>query len=309
MKSKALLLTVAVLLISTLSKAQQLPQFTYFTYNYIQYNPAVTGNTSCLDLHLGFRRQWTGIDGAPTTAMASIHGKVKQQRFNFHGLGAIVENDKAGPFSYTGINLNYAYHMRMSKGYMLSTGIGVGFKQFRVNFSDMLLEQQDIDPAITKSVGEFIFPVINFGFWLYKNDRFYGMSMRQLKKGDLKGIEKGILQTHWTFAYGKSIKMADDIFFKPAFLLNYVGRSKPSLEGQAILSYKEKVSFGLGARSGMGASGLLKLQMGSFLTLAYAYDITLNKMRFDGGPTHELVLGINACGGNEGSAHRCAAYD
>lgn len=301
-----LLLTIAM---AGSTWAQQMPQFSYFTYNYIQYNPAVTGNTQCLDLHVGMRRQWTGIDGAPTTAIASVHGKVAQKKFNYHGLGAIVENDKAGPFSYTGINLNYAYHMRMAKGYYLSSGIGIGFKQYRVNFSDMLLEQQDIDPVISSSAGDFIFPVVHLGFWLYKADRFYGMSMRQLNKQTVQGIDKGELINHWTFAYGKSIKVSDDFFFKPAFKMNYVAKSKPSLEGQAILSYKETIAFGLGARSGMGISGLLKVGVGRFLTFAYAYDLTLNKMRYDGGATHELVLGINACGGNEGSYQHCAAYD
>lgn len=291
------------------ANAQQLPQFSWFTYNYIQYNPAVTGNAECLNLRLGVRRQWNGIDGAPSTGFASVHGKFGKKKFNFHGIGAVVENDRVGPFSYTGVNINYAYHMRMRKGYYLSSGLGIGFKQFRVNFADILMEQQDIDPVITASASDFVFPVVHFGLWLYKNDRFYGVSMRQLNRARIEGINQGELVNHWTLAYGKSIKMSDQLSFKPAFLLNLVSGAPMSLEGQAILSYKEKVAFGLGGRSGSGLSALLKVDFLGFLTMAYAYDLTLSKMRFDGGPTHEIILGIRACGGDSEGHIRCAAYD
>lgn len=291
------------------ASAQQLPQFTYFTYNYLQYNPAVTGNTPCLELKIGARRQWTSLQGAPNTGFASVHTKFGQKKYNFHGVGAVVENDRFGPFSYTGLNFNYAYHMKLTKGYMFSTGIGVGFKQYRVNFSEIIMEDQDIDLTIQNNANSFIFPVINFGVWLYKNDRFYGVSMRQLNRATVEGIDKGELISHWTLAYGKSTKMTDDLYFKPAFLLNYVAQSKASLEAQAVLSYKDKVAFGIAGRTGNGLSALAKIDFLGFLTVAYAYDMTLSKMRFDGGPTHEFILGIKACGGSDERHSRCAAYD
>jgi type IX secretion system PorP/SprF family membrane protein len=306
---KKIVLSMLLSMIIWSAYSQQLPQFSYFTYNYIQYNPAVTGNTECLELKLGARRQWTGLEGAPSTGFASVHGRFGKKKFNYHGIGAVIENDKAGPFSYTGLNLNYAYHMRMRRGYMLSSGLGLGFKQYRVNFSQITMEQQDIDPVIQNNASDFIFPVVNFGLWLYNKDRFYGVSMRQMNKSTVEGINDGELLNHWTLAYGRSIKMTDDLAFKPAFLLNYVAQSKASLEAQAILSYREKVAFGIGGRSGSGMSALLKIDFLGFLTAAYAYDLTLSKMRFEGGPTHEFILGIKACGGSSESHTRCAAYD
>lgn len=303
------LLTYLFLLAGAVTFAQQLPHYTFFTYNYLQYNPAVTGATPCLDMKVGARRQWTGVEGAPNTGFASVHGKVKKKKFNFHGLGAVVENDKFGPFGYTGLNLNYAYHMRMKRSYMLSAGIGIGFKQYRVNFAEMNLEFQDIDPVITASANDFVFPVINFGMWLYKSDRFFGFSVRQINNAQVEGINAGTLQSHWTFAYGYSRKMSETIFFKPAFLVNYVSQSKLSLEAQGMLSYRERVAVGLAGRSGNGLSALVKIDFLSFLTVGYAYDLTLSKMRFDGGPTHEIVLGIRSCGSSDELHTRCSAYD
>ena len=289
-------------------KAQQLPQYTYFTYNYINYNPAVTGFTDCLELKFGVRRQWTGFEGAPRSGFANVHGKFGKKHFNFHGIGANVETDNAGPFGYTGLHLNYAYHMRLAQKNMLSMGIGVGFMQYRVSFSQMLLVNQNSDPAISGSLSDFMFPLVNAGLWLYRADRFIGLSFRSIRNTTIDGLGNSQLRRHMTLAYVKSIKMGQDVSFKPALLLNYVGKSKASFEAQAMIDYSQKVSAGLAVRSGHGMSALLKLKAFSYITLAYAYDLTLNKIRYDGASTHELTIGINACGNNNSGHNPCAAY-
>lgn len=219
---KLLLISIIAFCTSLLVEAQQLPHYTYFTYNYLNYNPAVTGATPCMELKLGHRRQWMGIKGAPVTSFASVHGKFKQVKNNFHGLGALVETDEAGPFSFTSLHINYAYHMRVARKYMLSSGLGVGFTQYRVNFGNMTLENAE-DQAISNSVSAFIRPTFNLGFWLYNSDRFFGMSIRQLTAPKVKGLPETRLVRHFTFAAGRAIKISDDIYFKPAALLNYVG--------------------------------------------------------------------------------------
>jgi type IX secretion system PorP/SprF family membrane protein len=289
--------------------AQQLPQYTYFTYNYMNYNPAVTGFTECLELKFGYRRQWQGFEGAPRTGFANVHGRFGKKKFNYHGVGAFVESDNAGPFGYTSLFANYAYHMRMAKKYMLSAGIGIGFMQYRVSFSEMLLENQDNDPAIFGNVSQMMFPLVNAGLWLYRADRFFGFSIRQLRQTPIEDLGNSQIRRHLTFAFGKSIRMAEDLSFKPAFLLNYVGRSRPSLEAQAIMAYKDKVSAGLAARSGHGLSALLKIDAISYITIAYAYDLTLNKVRFPGASSHEITIGLKACPSGGSNYVPCAAYD
>lgn len=289
--------------------SQQLPQYSYFTYNYINYNPAVTGFTECLELKFGYRRQWQGFEGAPRTGFANVHGRFGKKKFNYHGIGAFVEADNAGPFGYTSLFANYAYHMRMAKKYMLSAGVGLGFMQYRISFSEMLLQDQDNDPAISGNVSQIMFPLFNAGLWLYRADRFFGFSIRQLRQTPIEGLGNSQLRSHLTFAFGKSLRMAEDLSFKPAFLLNYVGRSRPSFEAQAIMAYKDKVSAGLGARSGHGLSALLKIDAISYITIAYAYDLSLNKLRFPGANTHEITIGLKACPTGGGSYVPCAAYD
>ena len=132
---KKTLFLYLLLLLALNFQGQQLSQFSYFTYNYMQYNHAVVGTAPCLDLKFGVRRQWKGFEGAPITGFANIHGKIgKQTKYRYMGLGALVETDDAGPFAYTSIQLAYSYHQKLANKYYLAAGLSLGLplqRQFR----------------------------------------------------------------------------------------------------------------------------------------------------------------------------------
>lgn len=249
-----------------------------------------------------------GIRGAPNTAFANVHGKFGQKKFNFHGLGAAVETDEAGAFSFTSFHLNYAYHMRLGKKYMLSSGLGIGFFQFRMDYGKMSLEDQISEPMLTSSVSNFVFPNFNFGLWLYKADRYYGFSIRQLTSPKIKGLPGTQIRRHITLSAGRAIRMSKELYFKPAVLLNYVGKSKPSLEAQALMAYKEMFAVGIGARTGNGLCVLMKLDAIRYVSIAYAYDLTASKMRNGGASSHEITIGLRACAAQDKYHEPCAAY-
>jgi type IX secretion system PorP/SprF family membrane protein len=307
---KQFALVILVICLAYHAKAQQLPQFTYFTYNYMQYNPAVVGTAPCLDLKFGLRRQWKGFEQAPTTGFMNIHGKIgKKSDFHFQGLGATIENDGAGAFNYTNIMVNYAYHKKLSNKYYLAAGIGVGFSQYSADYGQMVFENQADETAILGVVNDFIFPIFNAGIWMYRSDRFYGLSVRSLNNKSIDGFADTRLRRHYSFANGYATRISSELTFKPAYMINYVGKSRPSVDAQLILSFKDMVDVGVGARSGHGFSALIKLSAIRYITIGYAYDVTMNKIRYVAGSTHEIVVGIRAC--KEGSKLHvpCAAYD
>ena len=307
---KRLLIISILLLLAEGWRAQQLPQFTYFTYNYMQYNPAVVGTAPCLDLKFGVSRQWNGFEGAPTTGFANIHGKIgKKSQFHFHGLGATVENDDAGPFNYTTVHVSYAYHTKLASKYFLAAGIGLGFAQYSIDYGEMTFENQLAETAITGIVNDFVFPMFNAGLWLYRSDRFYGLSVRSLNSKSIDGLTDTEVRRHYTFANGYATRITQELTFKPAFLINYVGKSRASIDGQLVLSFKDMVDVGIGARSGHGFSALLKLSAIRYVTIGYAYDVTMNKIRYVSGSTHEIVVGIRACKEGNKMYVPCAAYD
>lgn len=306
-------ITVLILTWAGTVGAQQLPQYTHYVLNYFQQNPAVAGTKSCLALNLGYREQWVGFEGAPKTAFVNLHGKFGESRFNFHGVGALVETDDTGPLSFTSVAFAYAYHGRVNRKAMLSFGASVGFMQYRVDLGAITLPQTGTlnDPALNQGRStEFVVPQIDFGMMYYKEDRFIGVTIRQLTRNTLGSV--GInsrIQNHFILAGGKVIKLDGSFTFKPSFNLRYTAQSKPALDITAMMDYSEKVALGIGLRNGNGVSGLFRVNLYRYIDVGYAYDFTVSKIRFDGRHTHELVLGIKACGGNEGQAIPCSAYD
>ena len=72
---KKLLLLIG-LVIGSRATAQQISQYTQYVFNHFSINPAVAGSKDCLDVRLGYRRQWVGFENAPVTAWASLHGVI-----------------------------------------------------------------------------------------------------------------------------------------------------------------------------------------------------------------------------------------
>jgi type IX secretion system PorP/SprF family membrane protein len=288
-------------------KGQQITQYTHFVTNYFAYNPAMAGSAPCLDLKIGYRKQWQGFEGAPSTAFANIHGNFGEKAGNFHGLGGLVETDDTGPLSFTSLHIAYAYHMKTSRRAMLSVGVSAGFYQYRVDFGGMTLADFN-DPAVQGSAANFLYPQINFGLWYYKEDRFIGFSMRNLVENDVKDFGSARLRRHYEVMAGKIIDLNDDFKFKPAAQIKYVSKSKMALDMQALMEYDDKVAVGVGFRGGNGLSALIRVDMFKYITLAYAYDLTLSKIRYDGINTHEVMIGIQACPKGESQGIPCAAY-
>lgn len=290
-------------------KAQQLPHYTFFTYNYMNYNPAVVGTTKCLESKIGFRKQWLGFKDSPTTGFVNMHGKFGKGKFNFHGIGISAMNDQSGPFGMTEAQLLYSYHIRLAKKYFWSNGFGVGFNQYSVDYGKMTFEDQNNELAIDRPINSFTFPIFSYGSWLYRDDRFYGLSIRNLNAKKIKGLGNSKLNAHWTFALGRAVKLSKELVFKPAFLFNYVGKSRISFDSQFLLEFKEKISLGLGARNGHGISAMVKIAALKYVTVAYAFDLTANKIRYTGPTSHEITLSFRACKDAGRYEVPCAAYE
>lgn len=292
--------------------AQQTPLYSHYVLNYFQINPAVAGSKPCLDMKIGHRRQWVGIPNGPRTSFGNIHGNFGKKGNNFHGIGGQVYTDDTGPFGFTGLNAVYAYHMKVNRKYNLSVGAGVGFQQFRVDVGGITLPDVQLlnDPAFNGGASEFLFPMIQFGLWYYKEDRFYGFSVQNMvEQGyEIIGLDAAA-RRHYSLAAGRAIEMEDGFMFKPSAHVQYVAGSRLSIEMTGMFDYKNKVEIGAGFRSESGLTALARFDIFRYITVAYAYDFALSRIRFDGRHTHEVVLGIQACSGPEGRYVPCAAYD
>ena len=141
---------------SSMLWAQQRPQYTQYIFNGFLMNPAVAGIERYVDVKLGGRSQWHGLEGAPQTAYLSAHlpigarhiqdgaisfgeggynphsrGYSRRYRSSepHHGAGIIIQHNRAAQFVRTDALVAYAYHLRIAETMNLSAGVNAGVSQ------------------------------------------------------------------------------------------------------------------------------------------------------------------------------------
>ena len=60
-------------------QAQFRPHYTQYILNNYIVNPALTGIENYIDVKMSMRNQWVGIDGAPKTYYATVHGALGKE--------------------------------------------------------------------------------------------------------------------------------------------------------------------------------------------------------------------------------------
>ncbi|MXV17063.1 PorP/SprF family type IX secretion system membrane protein [Hufsiella ginkgonis] len=134
-------LPVIFCLLADPASAQLNPFGAMYFQNQYMVNPAMAGLSEGLVVNLGYRQQWSSVQGAPTiqslNAEYGAGGKV--------AFGLNLNNDKAGLLGRTRVMGTYAYHLPLSgDGQKLSFGLSLGFMDQRVESSDVVGDDGDV---------------------------------------------------------------------------------------------------------------------------------------------------------------------
>jgi len=304
-------LAIALLSVSVL-QAQQFPVRATAMMNPFQDHPAAAGVLGCMDLHMGYRNQWSGIDGAPETAFANLHGQMEGQGNDFHGFGVRVESDEAGAWGYNAVNFAYAYNLRLSNGARLAAGLSAGFFQHRLDMSllDMPELQVANDPAVFGNQ-QFIVPMIDAGLWYYDRDMYAGLTIQNVTQASMEKISQfGKLRRHLVVTGGSEVELDGRWMFLPSAQARLGSGVPPSAEILGLFKYDDVVGVGLGYRSQSALIVAAQAKILDYLSIGYAYELNVSPLSGAGPNSHEIVIGINACSSRPaGRAIPCPAYN
>ena len=100
--------------------AQQDPQFSFYMFNKLTYNPAYAGVTEKWYSSLILRNQWMGFEGHPVTQSLTTHSPISDHL----SLGLHVLNDQLGADRFTYGMLSFAYRGNLGNG-KLSIGLNL----------------------------------------------------------------------------------------------------------------------------------------------------------------------------------------
>ena len=289
--------TVAGVFIAVISilkmEAQQDPQYSQYMFNQMAINPAYAGSKEALSTTVLIRNQWTGIEGAPKTETATIHGPMKKKKV---GLGATVIADQIGPKKSIGILGSYAYRLPIKNG-KLAFGLRAGIYNYTYNWVDITYKDQN-DVYNTNNTTSKIVPTADAGLYYYTNTLYVGFSATHLYNGRLTSVsnvngDDAKLSAHLFFTFGKSFALSEKLIFAPSFVLKGAKNAPTTGDLNLCFLIKERIWLGLSFRSSYGAVGLFQFQLTEKLKLGYAYDFGFNKIGKVGGGSHEIMIGYD----------------
>lgn len=320
MKKSNSLLILAISSCLTVS-AQQEYQFANSANNPFLLNPAAGGMTDVMHFEATSRMQWLGYDGGPRTMLLSGNSQVKfgnsgestLDEFNIkdeklfsgpkvttakskHVIGGKIWNDAIGPFSKTSIQASYAYHLPLTKKLNFGVGLGLGYSNFRLDESKVVLHQSE-DNAYAQFLGNSSQQGLGdaqAGFVLYGERLFFGISGTQLLKNKVEMdqiVTGSTFNRHYFIITKYKIEASDLIDIEPTLVTKITQNSPLSLDLGARMIYNNSTWFGVQFRT----NNSLIFQVGSNiiknLYVSYAYEHSIGKIRTAGNATHEIQLG------------------
>ncbi len=289
---KKLLIISCLLLCGSSLFSQQLPHFSQYFLNDFLINPAVAGSRGYFEGISTHRYQWEGITDAPRTYTLSINGPSKNRKMGF---GGYIFTDIVGPTRRTGIDLSYAYHLKINDKLKVSLGINAGLLQFMIDASKINLRDQD-DPIISNGVQSELVPDAGFGLYVYHKKYYFGFSAPQLLNTNVDlatSGEKteGSLPSHFFATGGYKFQVTDDFIVEPITFLKYISPVPIQFEGTLKITYKEKFWISGTYRDKDALTASVGFFMGNSFTVAYAHDFTTTNLKNYSDGTHELMIG------------------
>jgi type IX secretion system PorP/SprF family membrane protein len=276
----------ALMLLTTGSLfAQQGPLSSQYMFNQLLINPAIAGTTDKAEVRLINRNQWVGIDGAPVTQTASIHGALN------------IFNDVTGPISQSGIQTAYAYHFRVTEESNLSIGLQAGVFQYKINGAQLTTTQQN-DLAIPKNVQSQIVPDAAFGIHYY-NTKFYGgvavqhLLGNQIKLSEVNTTNGSSLSRNINAIVGARYNLNEEITLEPSVFVRFTEGITPSVDLNAKLTFKQAFWFGASYRTQDAVVFLAGVTVFNKLHIGYAFDVTTSSLSAYSHGSHEIMVGYD----------------
>lgn len=291
--------------------SQQFPMRSTGLLNPFQDHAAAAGSRECLDLHMGYRSQWSGFEGAPSTAFANLHGKLLSNGPNFSGMGARIETDEAAAWSSLSISFAYSYNMKLSNGSRLAAGLGLGAFQQKLNWNGITLPEFQVadDPAFAGN-SQFVAPLLDLSVWYYDREWYGGLSIGNVAEPRVDQVALNTrLQRYVTGTVGAQVELDGPWALQPAATLRATAGVPVAVDLVAFLDYDGLVGIGAGYRNQSAVMALVKFNIADYISVGYAYDWTLSSLNAAAPHTHEFVIGINACDGPSHGAISCPAYN
>jgi type IX secretion system PorP/SprF family membrane protein len=281
-----------ILLLVPLSLAGQLtPVTSQYVLNPLSINPAYAGNRGALNIAAFYRRQWTGIVGAPETMTLTADAPFLDSKL---GLGFIITNDKIGVTKETHFITNYSYRINMDKG-TLSFGLGAGLMTSNTAWSKLVALDPGDENFLTDS-RVFVVPDFTFGIYYSHQNYFAGLSIPKLLGYKFNYTKNRYIimfspgQYNYLLNAGFICTLSQKIKLFPSTLVTISPREKLLVDLNTYVSFNDRIWAGVSYRNQRSAGALFQFAVNSQFRIAYTYDIDFGTLGHYSNGSHEIML-------------------
>jgi type IX secretion system PorP/SprF family membrane protein len=270
------------------SKAQIETMYNLYRLNPQVLTPVQAGSKDTSEVHLMYRQQWLGIDGAPRTMYFNGNFKWKQKR----GIGVNAMFDQAGPVKLTMVSGDFAYHTQLNANWDLSGGIRLGVGNVALDFANLkLTSPTDVLFAGSRSTGM----MFNMGWGVRiakKNQGFFAsVSMPRILKYDFGNLSGGYKDASYVYVMlGNKIEINEDLTLYPNTLARIATDVPISWDAQLMANLKHKLDLGLTYRHHDSWGLRLGVQASKKMYIGYVYEMPTSEISKVSNQTHELGL-------------------
>jgi len=282
---------VLILLIGILSSGSvqgQTQQFSYTQYmdNLTPLNPAYSLLDKAGSLNMLGRKEWVGVDGAPTTFL--FNGSIPIPAINA-AAGLIVLNDKFAIERQTEVNAYFAKSIQLGPEAYLGVSLNAGVRNYVANYSQLAAN----DPVFATDVRQ-TKPNVGFGVMYYTDWYYLGVSVPELtftSLGTASIQNNNNFINHYYFSGALITNIDEDIKFKPATLFSYASGVPLIADFSGTFYLKETLGLGVNYRTNNEMAGIITINVSSFhVGYSYQFGTTSNNLGGANIPTHEVTL-------------------
>lgn len=300
MITKAILILIAVLYISSFTKilAQQDPNYTFYRYNMNLINPAYAGSETdsetSSEFGLNIRSQWAGVAGAPETQSGFFSTKLGKNL----GIGLSIINDQTFVENQTSISTDISYKLTLAENTHLFLGIKAGANSYNVNEEGLVTFGLGADPSLMGLDGGFT-PNIGAGTYLKGQNYFVSFSIPRLLSPDRleqnDGLARlGVSRIHMYFSAGYDILLGENTIFKPSTLFRYVDGAPISVDVTAAFALGKRFELAANYRIDEGVGGYFIFRATEDFDIGYAYEESIDSpVSVSSNGSHEIFIKFN----------------
>lgn len=308
---------------------QQPFRFSQYFQNMVMVNPAVAGLEDFMDLKVGYRQQWTGLDLSPQTFYLSAHAplSVKPSEFSYrnnalrisdptafdqletrssisnassvrHGLGGYIYNDQQGIFQQTSAFVTYAAHIRLNGRTRLALGLSGGLNNRQINTDGITVSNPDADPTFNRILnqsGGNTSLDLNAGLFLYAENYYIGYSADRILRNPITTSADSLNERQDIYHYvlaGLRFNLGNSLMLLPGAFIGTSSVLPLTYDINIRLRYNDVVWIGAAYRNSGTVAGMLGLNIDNRFNVNYSYDYGVSSVRDFRSGTHEIVLGF-----------------